>query len=268
MSVIGSGGSSRHIGGMKRILALAVLAGMSIWPGVAIAGGKPFRVELTGDAYVGGGWMTGVRITLDEGWKTYWRMPGEAGMPPQFKWMSSVPAAFDVRYPLPSRYEDASGETVGYKHEVIFPVFVKADGATAVDVNLDLFFAVCRDICIPADARAAIRLGTATSDAAGSRDVDRWNAMVPQEGTPVTSAEVVTDGGRNVLKLVFGEPADDVFVESATSAYFGRPAFADDRRTATIPVENVKDAARLQGAALTVTVSSGGRGLEQRLSLP
>src|SRR5260221_5305895 len=68
-------------------------------------------------------YLAGVEITLSEGWKTYWRMPGDAGVPPSFDWAGSTNvASVDVRYPAPSRLHEPGAETIGYKHSVLFPV--------------------------------------------------------------------------------------------------------------------------------------------------
>ena len=253
---------------MHRSVLFAVLAGLSLSVGTATAMEKPFRVSFAGDAFDGQGWTTGVRIELAEGWKTYWRMPGEAGIPPQFTWTTSAPADVSVSYPVPGRFADASGETVGYTDEVIFPVTVAAGNATGLTLGLDLFFAVCKDICIPAQATASIDLGTSVRDPGGSRDVDSWQARVPVTGDLVTAASVDATGDKPVLVLTLSGPADDIFVESDTGAYFRKPSFSPDGREARLVVDNLKDATALMGKAMTVTASAGGKGLEQRVTLP
>jgi suppressor for copper-sensitivity B len=228
----------------------------------------PYRVSMIGDSYSADSWLTGVRVELDAGWKTYWRMPGEAGIPPEFSWRPSVPAEITVLYPLPGRFADPGGETVGYKHEVVFPVTVKTTAQQGVRLDLDLFFAVCREVCIPANAKASIDLGLALRDPAGSRSVEQWQAEVPAPGTPVTAASVVFDEGKPVLALAMAQPADDIFVEMEGGAYFHQPVFSDDGRQARLVIENVKNPAKLKGAALKLTVSHDGRGLEQQITLP
>ncbi len=247
---------------------IAALAAFTALPMPALADEKPYRVTLEGDAYEGDGWLTGLRVELDDGWKTYWRMPGEAGIPPQFTWGLSRPAGIEVLYPLPQRFADASGETVGYKHEVLFPVRVTADAARDVTLGLDLFFAVCRDICIPAQAKASITLGAALRDPRGSRRVEEWAALVPQSGTPVTKASIVMEQDRPVLLLSLATPATDIFVETTGSAYFRKPVFSADGREARLAIDNVKDASALHGAALKLTVGSDSGGLEQDAVLP
>lgn len=251
---------------LRSIAAALVLAACLSAP--ACAQGRPYRVTIIGDDYQGDGWLTGVRIELDDGWKTYWRMPGEAGIPPQFTWKSSEAAGIVVLYPLPARHADASGETVGYEHEVVFPVRVTSSSASALTLNLDLFFAVCRDICIPAQAKASVELGTAMHDPGGSRSVVEWMARVPVAGRPVTNAAIASEGGKPVLLLNLSMPVNDIFVESAGSAYFRKPVFSADGREARLLIDNVQDEAKLKGVMLNLTISTAAGGLEQSLTLP
>ena len=89
---------------MNRRTMIIGLAGAAALGSRALAVEKPFRVSLVGDEFIGEGWQTGVRIELAAGWKTYWRMPGEAGIPPEFNWTTSVPAHVEVLYPGPGRF--------------------------------------------------------------------------------------------------------------------------------------------------------------------
>src|SRR5687768_5032641 len=105
-----------------------------------------------------GVWNAGLAIDLDDGWKTYWRMPGESGVPPQFDWSGSKNLkAVTIGWPAPRRYSDAAGETIGYKDEVVFPLRIEPQHrGLPVELELRLFYAVCKDVCIPAEARLAL----------------------------------------------------------------------------------------------------------------
>ena len=83
-------------------------------------------------------YLAGVEITLAEGWKTYWRTPGDAGVPPLFDWTGSTNvAAIKVRYPAPHRMQEPGAETIGYKSAVIFPVeVVPSDPSKPVGLKL------------------------------------------------------------------------------------------------------------------------------------
>ncbi|MCA3554886.1 protein-disulfide reductase DsbD domain-containing protein [Aestuariivirga sp.] len=234
----------------------------------AAADGKPWRVSLTGDRFDGAAWHTGVLIELAPGWKTYWRMPGDSGIPPEFTWTPSRPAKVDVQFPAPARHIDKGGETVGYLQDVIFPVTVTPEGPGALDLKLGLFFAVCKDVCIPAQAEASISLGLEQRDPLGSARVEAARSAVPAAGHAITSAEILSDGGKPALRLTLTERPGDIFVESATTAYFHAPVLSADGREARLAIGSLADAARLRGQTVTITYLIGGKGYEQTLTLP
>ncbi|MCA3560801.1 MAG: hypothetical protein IOC82_07195 [Aestuariivirga sp.] len=234
----------------------------------AAADNKPWRVSLTGDRFDGASWHTGVLIELAPGWKTYWRMPGDSGIPPEFTWTPSRAAKVDVQFPAPARYVDKGGETVGYLQDVIFPVTVTPERPGALDLKLGLFFAVCKDVCIPAQAEASISLGLDQRDPSGSARVEAARAAVPAAGDAITGAAIVSDGGKPALKLTLKERPDDIFVESATTAYFHAPVLSADGREARLAIGSLGDAAKLKGQTVTITYLIGGKGYDQTLALP
>lgn len=268
--VIGAKVDFFHIETMPRlsIIAVAAILANAATSHLALAADAPYRVSLVGDGYDGTAWRTAVRVELDDGWKTYWRMPGEAGIPPDFTWTTSVPADIAVQFPLPGRYRDASGETVGYKHEVIFPVTVKAGTAAGVKLDLNLFFAVCKDVCIPAKATAAIELGSAIRDPDGVARVDSALALVPVSGTIARQAIVKIVNGKPELVLALDQKPDDIFIETSSSAYFRAPRISADGSEARLVVDNVADPAILKGLQIKITAAIGNQGLEQDLTLP
>ena len=234
----------------------------------AVAEEKPYRVSLIGDGFDGTSWQTGVLIELAPGWKTYWRMPGDSGVPPVFPWSTSLPAKVEVQYPTPSRHVDKSGEAVGYDSEVLFPVTVTPEQAQGLELKLELFFGVCKDICIPARAEAAITLGTEQRDPLGSTRVKSALADVPAAGDAVAAADIVTGEGKPVLRLTLTERPEDIFVESATSAYFRAPVLSDDGREARLAIDSLGDLSKLKGQQITITYRLGGKGHVQTLTLP
>lgn len=228
------------------------------------------QLSLLDGGFAGDARLAGLALALDEGWKTYWRMPGEAGVPPAFDWSGSANlATAEVLYPLPARFADASGDTVGYKHEVVFPLRLFASEVAApLDVKLALFLGVCKDVCVPLHLTAATRLeGEGGRDAAVIRG---WLARVPVAATdplPVSAASLVLESGKPSLILSLARPVSDIFVEGPGSAYYRKPDFAVDRRSARIVIDNVKDGTTLRGQELLLTIDAAGRGLEQRITL-
>src|ERR1041385_1935054 len=92
----------------------------------------------------------GVEIKLKEGWKTYWRYPGDSGAPPVLDFSKSQNVkAVAVLYPPPTRFSDGGGgSSIGYKDGVILPLHVMAqDAGKPVMLNLKLEYAVCEKLC-------------------------------------------------------------------------------------------------------------------------
>ncbi|MGQ0484453.1 MAG: protein-disulfide reductase DsbD domain-containing protein [Hyphomicrobiales bacterium] len=256
---------------MNRRSAILSCLALPLIAGAAGAGLKShYRVSLIAGGYTGGRHLAGVQVGLDRLWKTYWRMPGDAGIPPRFDWSGSQNlAAIELSYPLPRRYRDAAGETVGYKDRVVFPALVTPlDKAEPVRLHLDLFFAVCDVICIPAKAAAGVDLGLASADPAAAALIAEWRQRVPRPvaagaAQPVIQAIAATEAGKPVLLLELAQRFDDIFVESAITAYFRKPEFSPDGSGARLPVDGLKEAAALKGARLDLTLARGATGLEQ-----
>lgn len=122
----------------------------------------------------------GVEITLAPGWKTYWRYPGDSGIPPHFDFSDSqnVKAA-TVLWPAPQRFSDIDGTTIGYKKRVVFPIHVVAkDPAEPVTLRLKLDYAICEKLCIPAEGKGDIALDKDAG--ANEADVTAAEASVPK----------------------------------------------------------------------------------------
>jgi len=112
----------------------------------------------------------GIEIKLQPGWKTYWRYPGDSGVPPRFDFSGSENLGqAKVLYPAPHLFTDETGSSLGYKEGVIFPLQVsRKDPGKPARIRLKLDYAVCEKLCIPAEARAELTLsiGDSTQDAA------------------------------------------------------------------------------------------------------
>jgi DsbC/DsbD-like thiol-disulfide interchange protein len=117
----------------------------------------------------GGALRAGIEIRLGTGWKTYWRYAGDSGVPPRFRFdRSENVREVAVLFPAPHGFNDESGESIGYKGGVIFPLHVvPRDPAKTVLLRVDVDYAVCLNICIPVTAKAELMLpGDGEKDAA------------------------------------------------------------------------------------------------------
>jgi suppressor for copper-sensitivity B len=129
--------------------------------------------------------LLGVQMRLSKGWKTYWRTPGETGIPATFDWSASENVATaTLRWPAPTRFEEYGSQAFGYKTEVIFPVSVQAkDSKSATVVDLDLQFGVCRDICMPVELRLVMRIDqSGSAPTSHARQIAMFEGKVPLSG--------------------------------------------------------------------------------------
>lgn len=251
---------------MKRRVLLAALPALLL-PSPARSA-TPWSASILRGGLVDGRYLLGFRLKLQPGWKTYWRIPGDAGVPPEITAKGGNLEGFDVFHPMPLRIRDEAGETIGYHDEVVFPITVTArDPAASVALSVEAFFGVCQKICIPAVHRATLSLAPADS-APDAVAIAVWQGRVPQTTTDlVTAAAVREEDGHPVLVLTLSRPVRDIFVETAANIYFRAPAFSADGLSAVLAADNVASANELKGLALRITLDESGIGLEQAISV-
>lgn len=93
-----------------------------------------------------------IKISLDEGWKTYWKNPGDSGAPISLSWNleNDKLTDYEILYPTPNRFVDAGIETIGYDSEVIFPIKMKfSDVMQFEEIDININYLACKQICIP-----------------------------------------------------------------------------------------------------------------------
>ena len=254
------------------ILSFSPIAAQSLKPS-ASSQGFHSRARLVSGGAQGDRWLAGIEITLDPGFKTYWRNPGDSGLPPRFDWTRSENLAeAEIRWPAPLRHEDAAGTIHVYGKKVVFPVIVKAAAkGKPVRLVLSAEYGVCKEICIP--ARADLALGL-TEDAAGRSLIEAALATVP-------APQPVGAGGD--LSVLAVEPAKQdkqaysvtvrapagakpvLFAEGPENWYLSTSP-ADDANRFTVTVEEKpKDASG--PLPLRLTLVAGGKSIETDLSL-
>ena len=92
----------------------------------------------------------GVKIELQQGWKTYWKNPGDAGAPITIKFNdTSIGNKLKVLFPFPEKFKDHDVSTIGYEGQVIFPVRIQKNEIDKINEKINLDYLVCKDICIP-----------------------------------------------------------------------------------------------------------------------
>jgi DsbC/DsbD-like thiol-disulfide interchange protein len=253
---------------MTRRTLVSGALGASLLTRAAAALDDRYRFRLIAGAAESAKLRAGIEIGLAPGWKTYWRMPGDAGVPPQFEWTGSENiGSIDVLWPAPHRFTEQDGDTVGYKEHVIFPVhFLPERADDPVRLRLQAFFGVCSDVCIPVTEQSD--LADWRKDPIADALISSFERRVPSPAQPSSALFVVTaraDAEAAALMLTFGSPAPaqlDIFVEAPGGAYFKAPHFIGER-TCMLSVTGLKDPAHLRGMRLKLTIVGENLALEQ-----
>jgi DsbC/DsbD-like thiol-disulfide interchange protein len=217
--------------------------------------------------------FAGIEIRLSEGWKTYWRKPGDAGgIPPSFGWVGSTNlAAAKVLYPAPQRLQDATGDTVGYKTGVVFPVEVTPnDPAQPVELRLALAYGICREICVPAEATLSLSIppqhgGDLPPAIAAALERIPHTASTHRETDPaLLRARATLSGDRPslVFEAAFpgGTAGADLFVEAPHGIFMSMPKKAgqvsDDVLRFEVDLAHGTNLEELRGKTLRLTMVS------------
>ena len=262
------------------VLGPAQAAGTSPWSRSAHSS---LRL-LDGGPAPGANRLGGIEISLAPDFKTYWRSPGDSGLPPNFDWSASINVRqVAVQWPVPIRFADGLGTSVGYAESVVLPVIVTPeDPARPIELRLKADYAVCSTLCIPGNANAELTIAPgAPADAERRRRIEGFLARVPssaQAGDARPPAVLRASPAEKAVEIETLLPPSaatpDVFLEAAEGWYFGTPVpstvAADSavrRITWTVPVLEGPKGASLEGLPVIVTLPAGESGVEVRLNL-
>jgi|SRR6187431_1477146 len=234
-------------------------------------GDQRAAVRLIAGAQRGTVRRAGIEIRLAPGWKTYWRYPGDSGIPPRFDFSHSKNVkSVTVRYPAPHRLTDESGTSIGYKHGVVFPLdIVPQNAAQPVVLAVKADYAVCEKICIPAEGKAELNV----TGRPGVQDgwLKQNDALVPvaaQIGEGETLAvRSVTRENKRILVDVAAPGAIELFAEGPAADWaLPVPAPVDGapagQQRFAFELEGLPPNTRPDGATLMLTAVSGGQAIE------
>ncbi|MGV6871361.1 protein-disulfide reductase DsbD domain-containing protein [Pseudochelatococcus sp. B33] len=237
-------------------------------------GDAPAQVRLfpAGRDAAAGRYRAVVEIALAEGYKTYWREPGDSGVPTTFDWSASGNVAdVRVRYPTPVRFFDGVGHAIGYLRTVRFPLEIAPlAGDRPAELHLDIAFGVCREICIPEQVTVAASLSDVAQIAGLWEDAV---ALLPAEAEPGGAATGLGIGdatlsGGDLRLAVTGDIGEggDVFIEGPAGWQFGRPQREQGPGGAAfvVPVRHPDFDAPVE---LTVTLAGSTGAVETRVRL-
>jgi len=223
--------------------------------------------------------LGGIAFQLEPGWKTYWRTPGDSGVPPRFDFSKSDNIeAVTVLWPAPTKFDDgAGGHSLGYHDQIVLPLRIVAKNADKpVTLRADVNYAVCAKLCIPVEANAELPF----TSVASTEDSPLFAALdtVPKpanvgDPNPLTIRDVKREKSAVLVDVVSpGDKDVSLFVEGPTPDWglpvpklleHGPPGvkrFAFD-------LDGVPPGVSPAGAALKLTLVGGDRSYEFNINL-
>jgi DsbC/DsbD-like thiol-disulfide interchange protein len=224
----------------------------------------------------------GIEIRLKPGWHTYWRYPGDAGVPPRFDFGSSQNLkSVEVLWPAPRRLDEAGLSTIGYDHDFILPLRVTPqDQRKPVALHIKLGYAICEKLCVPAESSATLAL--AGGDTAHEARLAAAETLVPVKAVlgattalaiRTISREAGTDHPHVLIDVAVptGRPVD-LFAEGPTEEWSlplpvpvsGAPS---GQQRFALELDGAPPGATFTGALINLTAVSGGQAIEVRYRL-
>src|SRR6516164_6846781 len=224
--------------------------------------------------------LGGIAFQLQPGWKTYWRTPGDSGVPPRFDFSKSDNVeAVTIMWPAPQKFADgAGGHSIGYHDQIVLPLRIVPKSADKpVTLRAEVSYAVCEKICIPVDANVELAFNrvASTEDSALFAALD----TVPKpanvgDPNPLTIRDVKREGKNEVLVDVV-TPDDrrlTLFVEGPTPDWgLPVPKLVDHSppgvKRFAFALDGVPPGVNPEGAALKLTLVGGDRAYEFNINL-
>src|SRR6266852_3895788 len=224
--------------------------------------------------------LGGVAFQLQPGWKTYWRTPGDSGVPPRFDFSKSENIeAVTVMWPAPLKFDDgAGGVSLGYHDQTVLPLRIVPKSADRpVTLRAAISYAVCEKICIPVEANAEL----AFNSVASTEDSALFAALdtVPKpanvgDPNPLTIRDVKREGKSTVLVdvAVPDTRAVNLFVEGPAPDWaLPVPRLLEHSppgvKRFAFELEGLPPGTNPEGAALKLTLVGGDRAYEFNVNL-
>lgn len=221
-----------------------------------------------------------LQIEPKDGWITYWREPGEAGIPPQIRLdPASGVSLTTMAYPVPKLIENGDITDIGYDHAVSLPFQLKAaDTSAGGKINLTAFIGVCQNICIPFEATFSIDRGQVGDDDGEERRLlEEARETLPEAASDdfkVTDFHITPDKTMLGVQLQLPENAPketEIFIAGPSGfAYYEPQNLVRDKRKLSfyMNIKGLPKTYQVQGNSWPILVKSGDRAMETMLNFP
>jgi thiol:disulfide interchange protein len=171
--------------GCLSIFALAPLARSQTYQGKQLV-----KAELLADTNAvvpGKPFTVGLLLRMAPGWHTYWKFPGDAGIPTELKW--KLPSGWkvgEIQWPIPLKLSEPGDiQIYGYHDEVLLmqkmtPTASISD--SAVTLAAEASWLVCEKICIPGNASVQVALPVSAAGTPANTELfERFHHLLPQD---------------------------------------------------------------------------------------
>jgi len=238
---------------------------------------EPVSVQLVAEENAiqpGHPFWVGVELSMDKGWDTYWKNPGDAGFPTQVDWQ--LPKGFTagpILWPFPEKFENESLVAFGYTDKVVLltqitpPKNLPAD--QQIHLKAEVSWLACKDACVPGNASLDIALpvtdGQPTlNETAKALFTNARKALPQQEG----NVSIQTQADQIVLSMQSAQFADTdelLFIPDASDVvdYTAPQKIQKEGDQVTLNVKRAQADAK-QDAVTGVLVVSGSGGVAKR----
>lgn len=219
----------------------------------------------------------GIEIVLEPGWYTYWKNPGEVGVPPVFDFAGSENIGqLQVLYPAPLRKVDSGSTSLIYQDEVVFPLLIAPrEAGRPVVLRLKAQFGVCSEICIPTQASAEVALSPdAAADPLSAARLRSFEERVPKgpRSGRFDIEKVVADGDSLDIDIRMPDSSyTDLFVDPPKDWYIGQPVFVervDGLSRYRLSLAGRPPGTPLKGQEFRFVAVAGGEAIEETVQIP
>jgi thiol:disulfide interchange protein/DsbC/DsbD-like thiol-disulfide interchange protein len=207
----------------------------------------------------------GLHQTIRPKWHTYWRNPGDSGMPTTLAWTLPLGAgASEIVWPLPERFRLGPVINYGYHNDVLLPVQITPPATLQPGETFtfaaDATWLVCEEVCIPEEGRVTLTLPVASTVQPGE-PATRQRFEATRRAVPIASPWEAHYVARDAKRLTLTVRAAGLKRDTIADAYFYPLPMS--------PVEHTPDQAfAISSGALTLELarSAAAPNLPQELS--
>jgi thiol:disulfide interchange protein/DsbC/DsbD-like thiol-disulfide interchange protein len=155
-------------------------------------------------------WL-GLQIDHQPHWHTYWKNPGDSGLPTTLAWtLPTGVQAGEIAWPTPTRLPIGPLVNYGFEQRLLLPVPITLPpsfNGKSLDVKLTANWLVCKDVCIPQQGEFALSLPVATPQTTHRSTFEYSFAAMPKDAPGAQAQAELVDKAQRLRVSVSGLPA-------------------------------------------------------------